>query len=98
MRLAIAAICYNYHGRYEEALCEYNEAIRLNPKIAWTYEFRGLLYDDKGDSQKALHDYSQAIQLDPNSAEALYRRGLRRSPSCVKPSGPDRTRRISTSR
>jgi tetratricopeptide (TPR) repeat protein len=74
--LANRGHCYNMIGRSEDALRDYDEAIRLNPKFAWAFQARGLLRDYKGEPDKALPDYSKAIQLDPNSAEALYRRGL----------------------
>ena len=68
--------CYSYKAPREESLRDYDEAIRLNPKLAWAFEARGLFYGHKGDTEKAFLDFSRAIELDPNSAEALYRRGL----------------------
>ena len=73
---ATRGYCYSYNAPREESLRDYDEAIRLNPKLAWAFEARGLFYDHKGDSEKALKDFSRAIELDPNTAEALYRRGL----------------------
>lgn len=68
--------CYSYKGPRDESLRDLDEAIRLNPKLAWAFEARGLFYENKGDTEKALQDFSRAIELDRNSAEALYRRGL----------------------
>lgn len=68
--------CHNAAGRHADALRDYDEALRLNPKFAWAFEARGLIRHYKGEPEIAFEDYSRAIQLDPNSAESLYRRGL----------------------
>lgn len=73
---ATRGYCSSYRALREESLRDYDEAIRLNPKLAWAFEARGLFYEHKKDSEKALQDFSRAIELDPNAAEALYRRGL----------------------
>ncbi|TDC23384.1 tetratricopeptide repeat protein [Streptomyces sp. 8K308] len=62
-------------GEYEEAVLEYDEALRLAPDSAWALAYRGdacrLLrrYDD------ALRDLDRAIQLDGSYAWALGVRG-----------------------
>ncbi len=63
-------------GRLEEALAEYNEAIRLDSKLSGTYHNRGIVYDELGEYDKAIADYTKAIEIDPNHAEAYFRRGL----------------------
>ena len=59
--------CYSYKGPRDESLRDLDEALRLNPKLAWAFEARGLFYENKGDTEKALQDFSRAIELDRNS-------------------------------
>lgn len=48
-------------GRLEEAIAEYDEAIRLDPQDAVVYYNRGFAYDDLGQHQRAIQDYDEAI-------------------------------------
>ena len=52
-------------GRPEEALAEYNEAIRLDPKCAAAYFNRGQTYFALGHQLEAVRDYTEAIRLNP---------------------------------
>ena len=61
---------------YDEAISNYNEAIRLSPNDADAYFKRGNAYYDKKDYEKAINDYNEAIRLDPNHAKVYYYRGL----------------------
>ncbi len=61
---------------YERAIADFNEAIRLDPKSAVTFHFRGLAYAAKQDYDRAIADYDEAIRLDPKSATIpVYDRG-----------------------
>lgn len=62
-------------GGYNEAIDNYDEAIRLNPNYAVAYNNRGLARSKMGDKQGAFDDYNRAIYLNPNSAETYYNRG-----------------------
>lgn len=66
--------CRNCSG-YEEAIADYNKAIRLNPDYALAYNNRGLVYRKLGKYKKALKDYTKAIEIDPYYAEAYAKRG-----------------------
>jgi tetratricopeptide (TPR) repeat protein len=59
----------------------YNEAIRLDPNNAPTYNNRGRAYHTHGDLNKAISDYNEAIRLDSNDAPAYNNRGVARAPS-----------------
>ena len=63
-------------GRLEEAIEDYDEAIRLDPELALAYNNRGLANFNLGQHQKAIQDYGEAIRLDPQNVEALTRRAL----------------------
>ena len=62
-------------GDLEEALQDYDEAIRLKPDYALAFNNRGDARRAKGDIDGALQDYEQAIRLKPDFAEALESRG-----------------------
>jgi len=63
-------------GRYEEAIAEYDEVIRLNPQLALAYGNRGGAYSDLGQLQRAIQDYDEAISLNPHYAKAYVNRAL----------------------
>jgi uncharacterized protein (TIGR02145 family) len=60
---------------YDKAISNLNEAIRLEPKYADTYYWRGTAYFLKGNYDKAVSDLSEVIRLEPEVAEAYYWRG-----------------------
>ncbi len=66
---------YREKGDYDDALREYNEAIRLNPNYADAFNNRGITYRAKRDYDRAIQDYDQAIRLDPKYAAAFNNRG-----------------------
>ena len=51
-------------GQLEEAIAEYGEAIRLDPRFAFAYSNRGNVYDNLGQHQLALEDLDKAIRLE----------------------------------
>ncbi|MDZ7814749.1 MAG: tetratricopeptide repeat protein [Planctomycetota bacterium] len=62
-------------GRHEEAIKDYDEAIRLDPKYAAAYNNRGAANVKLGRHKDALSDYDEAIKLDPKYALAYRNRG-----------------------
>lgn len=69
---------YNDEGRYDRAIQDFDEAIRLNPQYAEAFNNRGGAYLGKGQYDRAIQDYDQAIRLNPQIAQAFYNRGLAR--------------------
>jgi tetratricopeptide (TPR) repeat protein len=65
------AYCHAERGEREQALRDYDESIRLYPKLAWVFAARGVLHLTKGDAEAAFDDLSTAIRLDPNEVDAL---------------------------
>ena len=49
----------------------YEQAIKLDPKLANAFENRGHAYHAKGDDGRASSDFEEAARLDPKLAEAL---------------------------
>jgi tetratricopeptide (TPR) repeat protein len=63
-------------GDLDRAFADYDQAIRLDPKFAFTYYNRGLAWESKRDLQKALTDFKQYSTLapsDPNGVNAVAR-------------------------
>ena len=75
------ALAYFYRGvahadkrEYDDAIADYTEAVKLNPKHAPSYNNRGSTYEKQGDNKSALADYSKAIQAAPNFGLAYNNR------------------------
>ena len=67
---------YRNLNRYNEAIEDYDAAIRLNPDYATAYYNRGIAYDRKGFHGLAIDDFDTAIRLDPDLSDAYNQRGL----------------------
>lgn len=57
--------------KYDQALADFDRAIRLTPQDRTLYEERIKLWENKGDYQKAVEEVSRLIRLDPGDI-ALY--------------------------
>jgi tetratricopeptide (TPR) repeat protein len=53
----------------------YDKAIGLDPKYAWAYSRRGVVYWGMGDFDRAIEDFDNAIDLDPKEAAGYKNRG-----------------------
>ncbi|HIL25493.1 MAG TPA: tetratricopeptide repeat protein [Verrucomicrobia bacterium] len=65
-----------YKSEFDQAIKEFSDAIRLDPKNRNYCFFRGFAYASKRRLDKAIEDYNQAIKLKPDHAGAYYNRGL----------------------
>lgn len=63
------------HGEYDEAITDFSEAIRLDPKNVAAYIDRGLAFEEKGKYPESISDYDIAIRLAPQNAVAYLSRG-----------------------
>ncbi len=61
---------YLAKGQNDQAIADYNQAIKLNPNYAEAFYGRGTAYQKKGQNDQAIADYDQAIKLNPNLAAA----------------------------
>ena len=62
-------------GHLEEAIAEYDEAIRLEPRTFIVYYYRGIAYHALGQLERAIEDLNEAIRLDPKYALTYSARG-----------------------
>jgi tetratricopeptide (TPR) repeat protein len=59
-------------GKFDDALKNYQAALKLDPKLYMAALFSGDVYKERGDFQQAEVWYQKAIQIDPNR-ETAYR-------------------------
>ena len=62
-------------GDYENAIADYDIAIRLNPDYADAYNNRGNAKHKIGQHNPSIADYDMAIRLNPDYADAYNNRG-----------------------
>ncbi len=63
-------------GDYQQAITNFDEAIRLGPEDAQAYNIRGNAWDEMGVFERALADYDEAIRIDPNSPAVFHDRAI----------------------
>lgn len=74
-----AAKEYEKHGKYDQAVEHYTNAIKENPEYAKAFRNRGMIHDSQGRSEKAIKDFVKACELDKTDMypaqqlERLYR-------------------------
>jgi tetratricopeptide (TPR) repeat protein len=64
---------------YENAITDFNEAVRLRPdNIGTSLYYRGIAHDDKGDYEEAIADYTESIGLStyPALSSRFFNRGI----------------------
>jgi tetratricopeptide (TPR) repeat protein len=66
---------YFYLGDLRNAVADIDEAMRLDPKDADTYQQRGSIHMLNEEVNLAVEDFSEAIRLNPNSICAYLSRG-----------------------
>jgi tetratricopeptide (TPR) repeat protein len=58
--------------RYDEAIKEYNEAVKIQPSFALAYLGIGRCLAESGRFDEALKQYKTALDLDPKNDEIMY--------------------------
>ncbi|MDP6473625.1 MAG: tetratricopeptide repeat protein [Alphaproteobacteria bacterium] len=76
------AIIYNERGsaytatnQIDEAIRDFDEALRLNPRLVAAWINRGDAYIHKENYDQTIHNYDEALRLDPENADTWYDRG-----------------------
>ena len=62
-------------ARLDQAIADCDHALRLNPRYAPAYRYRGAAWADKGDHAKAIADDTQALRLEPTDVGTYIARG-----------------------
>jgi tetratricopeptide (TPR) repeat protein len=57
-------------GKYDAALADLDEVVRLDPRDARAYDVRGTARLSKGDNAAAIADYDRSIGIDPGYTPA----------------------------
>jgi len=70
------ASAYQYNGHPDQAIADYDDAVKLEPDDADQYLCRGNGYSARDDYDRAISDYSRAIGLEPNYGNPYNNRGL----------------------
>lgn len=63
-------------GKHEEALEEFREVLRVDPRLARASSGLGITLVRLGKGDEAISAYDEALRLAPSNAHALYRRRL----------------------
>ena len=69
-------VAYRLEAKYEEAIRDFDEAIRLVPDDAHAFNNRGVAYRNMGNFDRAVADYDRAISIKSDFTAAYYNRGL----------------------
>ncbi len=62
--------------RWEEAIAEYDEAIRLDSEFFEAYNNRAYVHFKLDQFERAIQDYDEAIRLDPRNPMVYATRGI----------------------
>jgi predicted AlkP superfamily phosphohydrolase/phosphomutase/Flp pilus assembly protein TadD len=73
-------------GRYDEALVQLNEAVKLTPLNPEGYHNRGVIYERQGKTEQAVKEYRTAVRYSPQYEPS--RRALVRLTGSADVSGP----------
>lgn len=68
--LTTRGVAFHSLGRLREAAADFDEALRLDPKLSPAQTARGHVYAEAGYYEQAINDYRGALDTDPESVEA----------------------------
>lgn len=74
-------LTYSRNSLWKNTITLFDDSIKKQPNITFTYIARGIARYDANDNQGALADFNHAAELDPNSYLANYNRGRVKSRS-----------------
>ena len=63
-------------GNLEEAVTEYQQVLKIDPKCARAYVNLGIVYGRQGRSSEEVSSYKKAVAIDPKLAEAYFHLGV----------------------
>jgi protein O-mannosyl-transferase len=59
-------------GRTDEAIAQYQAALRMNPDNSGTHNCLGIALDKKGQLDEAIRQFQEALRLNPNRPDVCY--------------------------
>ncbi len=62
-------------GKYAEAIPFFDQAIEIDPTLAYVWHDRGVCYRELGKDTEALRNFDKAVELAPDDEEFLFSRG-----------------------
>lgn len=65
-----------YTSLLQEALADFDNVLRLNPRVMFAWFNKGNIYYEAGDFTSAIQSYSEALKIDQEFGEAYFNRGL----------------------
>jgi tetratricopeptide (TPR) repeat protein len=69
-------VSFSEAGDYQQAIIEYNKAIKIEPDNSVIYYNRGHAYRELLEYDKAISDLTRSIELDPNYSDPYLDRGI----------------------
>jgi Flp pilus assembly protein TadD len=63
-------------NKFEQAIQNYNQAIKLDPKMVKAYNNRGVAYMNGKQYDLAIADFTKVIELDPKHGKAYNNRAI----------------------
>ena len=63
-------LSYHAIGDYQNAISDFNQAIKIEPLYGSGYYYRGLTYQALGQKQEALADFKRVLEVDKEHPEA----------------------------
>lgn len=67
---------YLRNKEFDKSIIDFSEALLINPKNAYSFNFRGEAWREKGNFDRALTDFEEALAIDPGFTGAYLNRGL----------------------
>jgi CheY-like chemotaxis protein len=61
-------------AKYQDAIRLFDQAIEIDPSIAYIWHDRGVCFRELGNDEEAIRSLDKALELDPKSEEILYTR------------------------
>ena len=72
--LVLAAEAAGYAGHPDAAMSLVDKAVAADPKFAWAYVVKGLLYEERGDADAVLATAEKCLTVSPSAATCIRRR------------------------
>jgi Tfp pilus assembly protein PilF len=62
--------------QYDRAIVDFSDALVINPRNPYSFNFRGEAWREKGNLDRAFADFGEALRIDPAFTGAMYNRGV----------------------